>query len=84
MKGEGEVHVAALQISSKEACMAQAADVAALWVECAVKRGGLDKECSSYAVAIVCRIQHPMVNDDTLLPGEGHKQILSCGCQQSA
>lgn len=68
MKGVGEAHAAALQTSSKEAWVAQATDVAALRVECAVTREGKGREWTSYALAMVARIHLPKVAAETFLP----------------
>lgn len=68
MKGDGEVHATALQISSIGAWVGQAAEVAALLVEWTVMPAGTGMCLASCAFAIANLIHHPMGEGMTLAP----------------
>lgn len=74
MNGDGDAHVAARQISSMDALVDHAADVAALLVEWAVMLRGTGSEDVSYANEMQARIHRPKVEEETLAPIEAGKK----------
>lgn len=74
-KEEREDQVAALQISSMEAWVAQAANVAALRVEWGKILAGIGPPLNSYALEIQALSQRPTVAEETFWSiDEGRKE----------